>query len=99
MISYEGNHAHAKIVKHSSYAVLIVVRLRRCLLRIASRTDASRDVKSIYRNVAAELQQAQPIRAPNTTSMANRGYDVVVDVDQEVCKHGNVFGSMNEGLI
>jgi hypothetical protein len=48
-----------------------------------SRTDATRDVN---RNLAAEEQQAHHTRAPNITIMANRGYDVVVDVDQEVRK-------------
>jgi hypothetical protein len=58
-----------------------------CLLRIDHRTDASRDVN---RNLAAELKQAPRPRAPNITTMANRGYDVVVDVDQEVCIHSAI---------
>lgn len=54
-----------------------------CLLQTRWRcTAATRDVK---RNLAAELQQASRTkRDPNTCIMANRGYDVVVDVDQEV---------------
>jgi starch phosphorylase len=45
------------------------------------RTGATRDVN---RNLAAELQQGPQSPASNSVVMANRGYDVVVDVDQEV---------------
>jgi starch phosphorylase len=49
------------------------------------RTVATRDVN---RNLAADLHQATHILSllNHQQIMANRGYDVVVDVDQEVCK-------------
>lgn len=60
------------------------VSARQLLRIVAHRTDASRDVKAIA--MWPQSSSTRP-RAPHTTIMANRGYDVVVDVDQEVCSH------------